>query len=141
MTTETDSQFTWQAHPARERSGHAAAGAAVVLACGAAVYAAYGSIAWSLLALVVLFAALNRFFFSSHFQIDEEGITARYLFGSRRFQWRDVHRFVVDNHGGYLSTRSRASRLDAYRGLHILFGQSRPAVIERIRAHLPGGDE
>ena len=94
---------------------------------------------WSAAALLVLVTALNRFYFRSRFQIDPEGITARYPLRSQRCRWADVRRFMVDAHGGYLATRSKRSWLDAYRGLHILFGRQRPAVIEQIRAHLPKG--
>ena len=88
-----------------------------------------------------LVVALNRFFFPSRFRIDPEGITARFPFQTQRLRWAEIRRFVVDEHGGYLSTRSKLSRLDAYRGLHILFGRHRQAVIDSIRTHLTkGGD-
>ncbi len=131
-------EFGWQAHPARERAGAAVLGAVLVFAVAGAIYVSFGS-AWSVLALVVLTVALNRFYFKSRFEIDPEGITARYPLRSQRHRWQDVQRFVVDRNGGYLSTRSRRSWLDAYRGLHVLFGHDRASVIERIRSHLPAG--
>ena len=134
-------EFSWHAHPAGERIGAAVAAAVVVIAVTGAIYLAFQSIAWSCLAVIVLVAALNRFFFPSRFSIDPDGITARYLLRTQRYRWKDLRRFVVDKRGGYLSTRSRRSWLDAYRGLHVLFGEHRTSVIERIRCQLPqGGD-
>ncbi|MCZ6445794.1 MAG: PH domain-containing protein [Planctomycetota bacterium] len=134
-------EFSWHAHPAGERIGAAVGAVVVVIAVTGAIYLAFQSIAWSLLALVVLIATLNRFFFPSRFSIDPDGITARYLLRTQRYRWKDLRRFVVDKRGGYLSTRSRRSWLDAYRGLHVLFGEHRTSVIERIRCQLPqGGD-
>lgn len=135
--SSTSTELSWQAHPASERAGAAVLGGAVVLAVAAAAWWSGGGWAWSVLALAILTAALNRFFFRSRFAIDAEGITARFPLSTRRLGWRDVRRFVVDANGGYLSTRARRSWLDAYRGLHVMFGDQRDAVIECIRAHLP----
>jgi hypothetical protein len=143
MTAAPDNppaEFSWQAHPAGERLGAAVTGSLIILATAAAILLSFRSYAWSAAAVVVLVLSLNRFYFRSRFRIDPEGISARYPLRSQRCRWADVRRFMVDEHGGYLSTRSRRSWLDAYRGLHVLFGRRRPEVIERIRAHLPRKD-
>ena len=139
MTQESpqpDAAFTWHAHPAGERAGPAVLGLVIVAALAAAVWAAVHSIAWTVVSAIVLVAALNRFYFRSRFEVDSTGITARYPLRTQRLRWNDTRRFVVDDHGGYLSSRSKRSRLDAWQGMHILFGLQRAAVIERIEAHL-----
>ncbi|MHC4142370.1 MAG: PH domain-containing protein [Planctomycetota bacterium] len=139
MTTVPDNvevEFSWQAHPAAERIGAALVGSLIVVAASGAIYASFQSIEWSVLALAVLVLSLNRFYFRSRFHIDPDGITARFPLRSQRCRWADIRRFMVDDHGGYLSTRAKRSWLDAYRGLHILFGRQRPTVIEQIRTHL-----
>ena len=122
MTEDLGTDFTWQAHPARERK-QAAIGAAMIVAgvCLAAWIFTH-SLVWAGLAGVVLVAALNRFYFPSRFVINAEGITARYLLRTQQIRWDDIRRFVQDNRGGYISTRAKRSWLDAYRGMHILFG-------------------
>ncbi len=132
-------EFSWQAHPARERVGGALAGVGVIAAVGGAVYLSFGG-GWSSLSVIVLVGALNRFFFPSRFTIDPDGITARYPLRNQRFRWGDLRRWAVDRHGCYLSTRARRSRLDAYRGMHVLFGRHREAVLEGIRDHLAKGE-
>lgn len=134
--TAAVTELAWHAHPAVERAGAAVFAAATVLSVGAAVGVATASVAWGVLGLVVLVAALNRFFLPSRFVIDSDGITARYPLRRQRYRWRDVRRFLVDEHGGWLSTRATRSWLDPHRGLHVLFGRQRQAVIDRIRAHL-----
>ena len=131
--------FTWHAHPAGERTGPAVLGLVIVAALAAAVWMAVHSIAWTVVSAIVLVAALNRFYFRSRFEIDSDGITARYPLRTQRLRWSDTRRFVVDDQGGYLSSRSKRSRLDAWQGLHILFGRQRTTVIERIQAHLGEG--
>ena len=120
------STITWSAHPARQRPGAAVMASAVIVILAAAVAWFGGSPPqywWSVLGGVVLMMALNRFFFPSQFTIDDEGITARHPMRRKRLLWKDVRRFLHDEHGGYLSTRARASRFDAYRGMHLLFGE------------------
>jgi hypothetical protein len=134
-----EGEFSWQAHPARERIGHAAAALVAVMAMGVLSGLLMQSSLWGVLAVALLMLALNRFFFPSRFIIDGEGITAHYPLRRKRLCWTDLRRFARDESGGYLSTRVRPSRLDAYRGMHILFGREREAILTRIREHLPQG--
>ncbi len=139
MTEDLGTDFTWQAHPARERIGAAALAIGLIGAFAGVVWMSFQSPAWAAAACIVLLATLNRFFFPSRFVISTDGITARYLLRTQRIRWNDIRRFVQDDRGGYISTRAKRSWLDAYRGMHILFGTQREAVIERIRARLSDG--
>jgi len=125
------SSFTWRAHPAHSRPASAVAALLIILAAAAAVWMSFG-IGWAIGSAIILMIALHRFFLPSHFSIDEEGIDASYAFRHQRLRWRDVRRFLHDEHGGYLSTRARRTRMDAFIGLHILFGDQRDEVIRRI---------
>lgn len=148
LQEDSGDEFTWRAHPARERLANAIAALMFILAFSIAIFifsnsyagAGSGSYAWAGLAFLVLLAALNRFFFPSTFHINSQGITARYLLKTQKLAWKEVRRFILDRHGGYLSTRAVSSRLDPYRGMHILFGPHREAVIKRIRAQLAQGE-
>ncbi len=133
-------EFSWCAHPARERLGRAALGGLLILSLSILSGLMMQSLLWGVFAALLLVAVLNRFFFPSRFVIDAEGISAAYLLKKQSMCWSELRRFAMDRHGGYLSTRARRSWLDAYRGMHILFGRQRDAVIERILAHLSDGD-
>ena len=139
MIDDMGTDFTWQAHPARERVGAATLAISLIGALAGAVGMSFQSPIWAAAALLVLLAALSRFFFPSRFMIDADGITARYLLRTQQIKWDDIRRFVQDDRGGYISTRAKRSWLDAYRGMHILFGTHREAVIKRIRARLSDG--
>jgi hypothetical protein len=130
----------WRAHPARERPAAAACGLGIIAAVAAAAWWSFGA-GWAIGSLVVLVLALNRFFFPSRFSIDAQGIAARYLLRSQRVRWAHVRRFAHDERGGYLSTRGRPSRLDAYSGVHVLFGAHRDEVIQAVRRHMKDARE
>ena len=131
-------EMCWTAHPARERSAAAVIASCAVLCASVLVYLAFDGLWWGVGAALLLVTTLNRFYFPSRFQIDDEGITARYLLRRQRLKWKDIRRMACDGHGAYLSSRSRASRLDAYSGMHVLFGRKRDSVVEQLRAHLSG---
>jgi hypothetical protein len=148
-TGETAAQQEWRAHPAREHAGRALAGAALIAAVAAAVLATVlldggglgGALAWSGGAAALLVLSTHRFYLPSRYAIDDEGITAISWLGRRHLRWADLRRFTCDANGGYLSTRARPSRLDAFKGMHVLFGDQRDEVVAAIRAHLgQGGD-
>ena len=90
----------------------------------------------ALVAAVALILALNRFFFPSRFAVDAHGITAEYLLKKQTMPWSSLRRFVHDQRGGMLSKRRKESWLDAYQGLHILFGSQRERVVAEIKARL-----
>ncbi len=127
--------LTWAAHPARQ---HPMAAVFAVVAIGALALGCgmLMNVWWGLAAFVVMILPLSRFFFPSRFSMDEEGVTAQYRFASQRYAWSEIRRHCCDAHGVYLSTRSRRSRLDGFRGMHILFGSSREEVLRGIRAFL-----
>jgi hypothetical protein len=139
MTEDLGTDFTWHAHPARERIVAAVLALSLIGAFTGVVGLSFQSLVWAAAALLVLLAALSRFFFPSRFMIDADGITARYLLRTQQIKWCDIRRFVQDDRGGYISTRAKRSWLDAYRGMHILFGTHRETVIKRIRARLADG--
>ncbi|MGD8396247.1 MAG: hypothetical protein PVF43_12315 [Candidatus Eiseniibacteriota bacterium] len=131
---------SWSAHPARERPAAAVLAGVAILALAVACARFGEHPLWGFLAVSCLFGALNRFFFPSHFSIDDSGITARHPLGRRQLRWQEIRRFTHDRYGGYLSTRARPSRLDAFAGVHLLFAglpaARRRSIVERIDARL-----
>jgi len=132
---EEHETYQWKAHPARQRGRMCCIAIAILLAVAAAVFLSFGAL-WSGFSLLILVVALNRFFLPSTFVIDAQGITARYPLRHQRLNWNELRRFVLDRNGGYLSRRSRPSRLDAHAGMHVLFGSDRSRAIEQIRRHM-----
>jgi hypothetical protein len=129
-------ELSWRAHPARERLLAGALTSLLILALATVIYLSMGSLAWGVLAVVILVLALNRFYFPSRFVIDHDGITARYLLSRKRYEWSSIRRFLWDQRSAYLSTRGRHSRFDAYSGLTVLFGPHQAEVMKLIRRHM-----
>lgn len=128
-------EFSWRAHPAAERIGAAVGAMATIAGLAAATGLSFGA-EWAAAAAIVLVLSLRRFFFPSSYAIDGQGITARSALTTRRLRWAHARRFLTDGNGGYLSSRANRSWLDAYRGMHVLFGRHRDEVLGRISDHL-----
>jgi hypothetical protein len=139
QTETSTTPFDWSVHPAAEHVGRTAVAVVVVAMMAVLSGLLMQSVVWGVGAGCILLLTLNRFFFRSRFTIDEEGITARYPLSRKRARWPELRAFVLDEHGGYLSTQARRSRLRAPRGLHVYFGRQRDAVVDRIRSRLPEG--
>ena len=91
---------------------------------------------WSLFAFAFQIVALKRFFLPSEYRIDSEGVSARTIWARQQLRWNDVRRFLCDSRGAFLSTRSESSTLDLFRGMHLVFGEDRDAVVGQIRARI-----
>jgi hypothetical protein len=137
--------ISWRVHAAAERPGAALAAALVILAASGAAYLFMGHPVWSpvaaALALIVLTLSLQRFFFPGRFEVDDRGVTARWLVTSQFIGWGQARRFAHDDRSGLLSRRARPSRLDAYAraGVHLLLPrdpQARAEVVAMIERKL-----
>ena len=129
-------EFEWRVHPARERAVAAGAAVAVMAAMACLSAMLMQSIGWGVLTFAVQFFALRRFLLPSEFRGDAQGVTAWNGWQTRRYRWSEIRRFLCDAQGGYLSTRRSESLLDLFRGMHLIFGKNREAVVVRIREHL-----
>lgn len=96
-------------------------------------------IAWGLFAILIMVVGCNRFFFPTRYELDAEGITARFPLKTIHYQWTELRRFVYDETGGFLSPRARRSFLDEYRGISLLFPEDAEPIIAEIRQRLPAG--
>lgn len=126
--------LAWRVHPARERP--AAAVFALLIVGGMIWMVAVIMQApwWGLLPAVFFLFTLQRFFLSSEYRIDRNGVTAKTAFGSQTYRWPDIRRFRHDEGGAFLSDRRRASLLDTFRGMHLMFAGNREQVVQRIEA-------
>ncbi|NNF44034.1 MAG: PH domain-containing protein [Phycisphaerales bacterium] len=131
--------FSWRAHPAREHRGRAVLGVVAVGVFATLSGLLMQSIWWAVAAAMCLLLTLNRFFLPSEFEVDAEGLTARYPLRRQRVRWETLRRFTCGMNGGVLSTRSRPSFLDGSRSVHVLFGRERERVCRIIRERLPEG--
>lgn len=130
-----ESVFEWTAHPAREQPWLALVVIAAIVALVLFIVGPAGGATWSMFCAAVLVLSLHRFFFASYYLIDRDGARARTVGGARRIAWGEVRRADVGENAVWLSRQSQRTRFGE-RGVMLLFGRRRDAVLRRLVAHL-----
>ncbi|MCC6906557.1 MAG: PH domain-containing protein [Phycisphaerales bacterium] len=128
--------LTWRDHPAARRPGAAVIAGIVIIAFAAALGLAFDSAIWAVVSIAVLFISLNRFFLPSAFTIDEQGLTARFPFSTRRIEWRHVRRMEVTRYNLLLASSAKRSLLSGSRESRAPFGGRKKTILELVRARV-----
>jgi hypothetical protein len=124
----------WTVHLAARQPKRAFAVAGVCLFALFLSFAAFRSVSFTILMGAVLFSSLSDFFLPVHYRLTETGAEARHLWTFARIEWKQVKRRLMSNEGIKLSPLRRTSRLDAYRGVFLRFGDENPdTLLETIR--------
>jgi len=128
----------WTSHPVKRRPLVSVLATMFLTLVAAVVFFATDSLGFALLALVVLFASLARFYFPTTYRLSDRGITVKTVTQTLRKNWSLYRSFYVDKNGILLSTFTRPSRLENFRGLFLLFTDNREEVTAFVRARLSG---
>ena len=104
-----------------------------ILVISMLVYLAMESKAFSVLALVVLFASLARFYLPTKYRLTDRGITVKSLTQTVNKPWSMYRSCYPDKNGILLSPFAEPSRLENFRGIFLLFGGNREAVISTVK--------
>ena len=133
-------ELRWTAHPfldePRAKSGLLLA---IVLGLSAAVSISFGGGGYGFLTFGLLTASLSRYFLPTRYKLSATGACISRPGVRRQVPWAQVRRFSVHPDGIFLSPFDRPSRLDAFRGHFIRFGENREEVIRFVQTQLPRG--
>ena len=132
VATENEVILRWQVHLARAQPQKLAVviGAAVVTA--AAAFFWFGN---PIPVIVIAFAfvgALSDFLLPVTYELTSTHASAFTRLGKRTMAWKDVRKCYLDDSGVKLSPLARRSRLEAYRGVYLRFGDRREEVLEAV---------
>lgn len=128
----------WTSHPVKRRPLISVLATMFLTLAAAVVFFATDSLGFALLALVVLFASLARFYFPTSYRISDRGITVKTVTQTLRKDWSLYRSCYVDKNGILLSTFTRPSRLENFRGLFLLFSGNREEVAAFVKARVSG---
>lgn len=132
----TTAEYIWRAQPARREPRKTALALIIIIIISLMVSQGLGDWYWGGFSVLVLIAALSRYFLPSRFTIGDLSIRANYPLTSKSIDWASIKRFKFDRYGGYLSIHDQPSRLDAYRGMHLYFNDDYADIIKRIKSKL-----
>jgi len=125
--------LAWKVHLLREQPLKLLLVTPVVLLGLVASYIMFQTFVFTLVALLLFISSLAEYLFPVRYEIDAGGASSRTLVRRTRIEWGRVKKYYLDDSGIKLSPLSRGSRLEAYRGVYLRFGDRREEVIEAVR--------
>ena len=88
---------------------------------------------WALFSLLVLLGSLFQFYTTTEYILDEEGVTIKRPLYTMKKSWKEFKRVVETETGIFLSPFSFPSRLDSFRGVHLLIeNEEREKILKFI---------
>ncbi len=123
--------LTWTVHRAKETPVKTAVVLVFILAFVGFSWAMFGPML-GMLAVVVLFLALNTYFLPITYLLTDKGIEIDKRLFTTRYEWKQFRRWFRTTGGVVISPFSRRNHLDNFRGVHLLL----PADPQPIVAYL-----
>lgn len=133
---EDEIALQWVSHPVRESAAKSALAVGAVLASGIAVTYFMSSPGFGLLAVVIMFFSLSKFFFPTSYTLSDKGVTVKTTTQTFTRSWNQYRSYFTDKSGVLLSPFARPSRLENFRGLYITFSGNREEVISIIKSKI-----
>ena len=125
--------LAWKVHLVREHPAKMLLIAPVLVFSLVVCYVFTHSPVFMAVTFILLASSLADFLFPIRYEITERGASSKTLLGRNAVEWKRVKKYYLDDRGIKLSTLPRPGRLEAYRGLHLRFGDNRDQVIEAVR--------
>ncbi len=131
---EQPMEFRWQVHLARQQPERLPV--LVLVLVGVPILGAWlmGHWIFGVIALWMLWSATADFLLPIRYEADAEGIRQR-GWSPRVMRWERVKRVVWSEQGVLLSPFAHPTRLNAYRGIFVWYGDQREQVEALIRTY------
>ncbi len=131
--------LSWTVHRARETPVKTAVVSVFVLVFVGFSWAVFGPML-AILAVVVLFLALNTYFLPVTYRLNEKGIEVEKRVFTTRYEWKQFRRWFRTSGGIVISPFSHRSFLDNFRGVHLMLPAEERRVTsdERRTEHTDG---
>jgi hypothetical protein len=138
LTTESEpAELTWTVWPAAQRPHAAAAALALVLGVSWYGYVGYGSILYSVIALVVLTGSLAFFFFPTTYRLGETGVEARGFLHGKTLRWEELACYLRAGPHVALSADAEPTERSLSRGMVLRLEGNADEVSAYLSRHLP----
>jgi len=125
-------EYTWKIFPARDNLLKSLLGVLIISSISVVIKIVFVSFAWAILSALVLILSLQRFFFTSVYRIDDNGINAAYFLGKKYLPWTRIKTFEAGPTSAFLSPLKKISKWTLNRGMFLVYDPSEKDKIETI---------
>jgi lysylphosphatidylglycerol synthetase-like protein (DUF2156 family) len=122
----------WSSHPMRRRPIAAVLVTVFIFVVSMVIYWAMESRWFSVLALVVLFASLAKFYLPTRFTLTDRKVVIKSTTQTIAKPWTMFRSFYADRNGLLLSPFAEKSRLENFRGIYLIFSGNSDEVIRIV---------
>lgn len=133
---ETEAVLTWVSHPMRRSWKKTAAAATFILLMGVVTGYIMEAPGFGLIAVLILFGSLAKFFLPTRYTFDDTGVTVKTTTQTFTRQWSVFRSYYTDKNGVLLSPFVVPSRLENFRGLYVTFDDNRDEAIAFLERHI-----
>jgi hypothetical protein len=133
---DTGPTLEWRCHPMKRRPWVSVAVTLFIFLLAFMVYVLMESKFFTILALILLFASLAKFYFPTEFRLNREGVAVKTTTQTLHKEWSLFRSYYPDKNGVLLSPFVRPSRLESFRGLYLMFNNNRDEVVEFVKRYV-----
>jgi hypothetical protein len=127
-------EITWLVHLGRRQWYRSLIIMAIILAAALVVQMSARNPVLTILAIVLLVAAVAEYIFPIHYRLNRTGVEMRNFLTWRRMRWHEVHRCTRGPQGIKISPLRRPDWREPFRGIHIwVEGEEQERLVEAIR--------
>jgi hypothetical protein len=126
----------WTCHPAKRRPWVTALVTVFALSAVVIVYFVGESRLFAVLALLIMWGSLAKFYFPTTYRLFESHIMVKTLMQSLKKDWSQYRSCYPDKNGILLSPFAQPSRLENFRGLYLMFEGNGEAVTACVKTRL-----
>ena len=124
--------LSWTVHRAKETPRKTVVVSLFILVFVGFSWVAFGPML-GMLAVVVLFVALNTYFLPVTYTFTDKGIEVDKRFFTARYEWKQFRRWLRTSGGIVISPFSRKNYLDNFRGVHLLLPADKQGTLNERR--------
>ena len=119
----------WTAHPLRENTAKSVALVITIIIVVFIVSIAFKELIFTIIAVVLLFVSLSRYFLPTTFELSNDKIKYRFCGYTRTREWSEFNCYYNCRGGVHLSPFIKPHRLDTFRGLFLLCSENKEEVL------------
>ena len=123
----------WVSHPMKRSPGKTALAVLSILLAGVAAGWIMEAPGLGIVAVILMFASLAKFFLPTRYTLTESGVTVKTTTTTFSRPWSQFRSFYADKNGVLLSPFATQSRLENFRGLYVTFEENKERVIAIVR--------
>ncbi len=138
---EEGNLFEWTTHPMKRRPRAAILVSIFITLCAVLAWYATDMLWFGILALLVLFASLTKFYLPTRFILTDKAVRIKTSTTTIRREWKQFRSYYPDKNGVLLSPFIEPSRLENFRGMYLIFADNRNEVVAYVKSHIRGIDD